>query len=104
MLFNNELLLIIVHNILCIIKEFPKWVSEIFRNEMHALFIRCRNLDDSKYNGVIKRFLKILVPEIGEQNFDEAASKFCSTFIEWRHVLWLKVNKLFLELQKRAKR
>ncbi|CAG8462269.1 10918_t:CDS:2 [Cetraspora pellucida] len=39
---------------------------------MHALFIRCRNLDDAKANGIIKKFLKILVPEIEEQNFDDA--------------------------------
>ncbi|CAG8834120.1 7282_t:CDS:1, partial [Racocetra persica] len=73
--------------------EFPKFVSELFRNEMHALFIRCRNLDDSKSNRIIKKFLKILVPEIGEQNFDDAASKFRSTFTEWRHVLWNKIIK-----------
>ncbi|CAG8638125.1 6710_t:CDS:2, partial [Scutellospora calospora] len=68
-------------------KEFPRWINDLFRGEMHALFIRCRNLDDPKTNGIIKKFLKILVPEIGEQNFDDAALKFRSTFIEWRHFL-----------------
>ncbi|KAF0381787.1 hypothetical protein F8M41_012054, partial [Gigaspora margarita] len=84
-------------------EEFPKWVAELFRNELHALFIRCRNLDDAKSNAIIKKFLKILVPEIGEQIFDDAASKFRSTFIEWRHILWTKINKLFTNLQTRAK-
>ncbi|CAG8809515.1 16904_t:CDS:2, partial [Racocetra fulgida] len=37
------------------------------------------------------------------QNFDDAASKFCSTFIEWHHVLWNKIIRLYEELQIRAK-
>jgi hypothetical protein len=71
---------------------------------MHALFIRCRNLDDARTNGVIKKFLKILIPEIGEQNFNAIALKFRSTFIEWLHVLWSRINGLYEDLQKRAKR
>ncbi|CAG8753847.1 14072_t:CDS:2, partial [Cetraspora pellucida] len=63
----------------------------------------CENLDDSKSNAVIKKFLKILVPEIGDQNFDDAASKFHSIFIECQHVLWTRINKLFEDLQRRAK-
>ncbi|KAF0482716.1 hypothetical protein F8M41_023380 [Gigaspora margarita] len=70
---------------------------------MHALFIRCRNLDDAKANGIIKKFLKFLVPEMGEQIFEDAASKLRSNFIEWRHTLWNRISKLFVELQKRAK-
>ncbi|CAG8829303.1 40762_t:CDS:2, partial [Gigaspora margarita] len=84
-------------------KEFPKWVTELFRNELHVLFIHCRNLDDAKSNAIIKKFLKILVLEIGEQIFDDAVSKFHSTFIEWRHILWTKINKLFTNLQTRTK-
>ncbi|CAG8847719.1 43472_t:CDS:2, partial [Gigaspora margarita] len=83
--------------------EFPKWVAELFKNELHVLFIHCRNLDDAKSNAIIKKFLKILVPEIGEQIFDNAALKFRSTFIEWWHILWTKINKLFTNLQTRAK-
>ncbi|CAG8801156.1 7810_t:CDS:2, partial [Cetraspora pellucida] len=30
--------------------EFSKWINDLFRGELHALFIRCRNLDDSKSN------------------------------------------------------
>ncbi|CAG8753809.1 986_t:CDS:1, partial [Cetraspora pellucida] len=83
--------------------EFSKWINDLFRGELHALFIQFRNLDDSKSNAVIKKFIKILVPEIGDQNFDDAASKFRSTFIECRHVLWTRINKLFEDLQRRAK-
>ncbi|CAG8770553.1 17752_t:CDS:2, partial [Cetraspora pellucida] len=83
--------------------EFPKWINDLFRGELHALFIQCRNLDDSKSNAVIKKFLKILVPEIDDQNFDDAASRFHSIFIECRHVLWTRINKLFEDLQRRAK-
>ncbi|CAG8853398.1 40725_t:CDS:2, partial [Gigaspora margarita] len=73
-------------------------------SEMHALFIRCRNLDDAKANGIIKKFLKFFVLEMGEQIFEDAASKLRSNFIEWRHTLWNRISKLFVELQKRAKR
>ncbi|CAG8815252.1 22545_t:CDS:2, partial [Cetraspora pellucida] len=69
----------------------------------HAHDVLASNLDDSKSNGIIKKFLKILVLEIGEQNFDDAASKFCFTFIEWQHVLWMRINKLFEDLQRRVK-
>lgn len=76
----------------------------MFRGEMHALFIRCRNLDDPKTNGIIKRFLKLLVPEMGVQMSDEMAVKFRSIFTEWRHVLWTRITTLFEDLQKRVER
>ncbi|CAG8853983.1 4612_t:CDS:2, partial [Gigaspora margarita] len=41
-------------------KEFPKWVAELFKNELHTLFIHYWNLDDAKSNAIIKKFLKIL--------------------------------------------
>ncbi|RIB12063.1 hypothetical protein C2G38_2201709 [Gigaspora rosea] len=71
-------------------KEFPKWVAELFQNELHALFIRCRNLDDAKSNAIIKKFIKILVSEIGDQDFDDAASKFWAKSYE--------INDLFANL------
>ncbi|CAG8807658.1 43799_t:CDS:2 [Gigaspora margarita] len=40
----------------------------------------------------------------GEQIFEDAASKLHSNFIEWCHTLWNRISKLFVELQKRAKR
>ncbi|PKK59341.1 hypothetical protein RhiirC2_857385 [Rhizophagus irregularis] len=74
------------------------WIINELINELHALYIRVRNLDNNKV--MLQDFVKIMLPSIAEyiHIIDKLVVHVRKLFIDWRNKLWVALLNKYKEL------
>ncbi|CAB4399207.1 unnamed protein product [Rhizophagus irregularis] len=74
------------------------WIINELINELHALYIRVRNLDNNK--AMLQDFVKIMLPSIAEyiHIIDKLVVHVRKLFIDWRNKLWVALLNKYKEL------
>ncbi|CAB4392677.1 unnamed protein product [Rhizophagus irregularis] len=79
------------------------WIVNELINELHALYIRVRNIDNQA--SILKYFVKIMLPSIADYNhiIDKLVMRIRRLFIDWRNKLWAGILIKYKELDKKYK-
>jgi len=85
----------------------PKWVRTAVINELKTLFLRTRLLDQSNKNLMLQDFLSLLFPTFVSTHPDKLADlarTFRKNWINWRNVLWDKINEKYQICRRRREK